>query len=409
MNNLEKILFGNKFKGFLVSNEGIAIKYFIDPIFLKQLVSIHKPKNKTIDVPDEFKIYSENLQKKFKREEKNFSLFNIFNSSPYVNHQDWLESFTSYLKKIYYCLLTDNTDTRLLEKIKTIFTEYEIDLKELLIDDEVNTKEIEEARKKIKRGLDADLIFVSNFGIAFNEIAENSDYTLRTLSFVDTINEHSPEFAKGTSFWFFRLSNLITMSIYQFLLNNQHSILFNESTNEFLSLEFIRIFNDILGDPSENYNNKDFESLVKSKYNESIINNDKINIKPIFYFGTQDKMEVFNEGNQLTITQKNNLISLSMACEVVEEHLYKKRIKPKLSLIFFKQKLDDYLVIQKSDKNQSLGVLYKALPGKQLFSEVLTIHEKLFNKYLSKDITTIEEDFISEIQDYFILKDLKNK
>jgi len=386
----------NTLKGFIFSDKMIYLKSCIEPKTWEYLLTIHQPESEEIETTQKDKLYTERLQQLFKRD-KNFKFLPIFQRSPYIDHNDWQGSYTNYLKMLETCSLSINSDIEFIKRIK--------DTLDYALDSDI----VENARNESIKDLNMCLTFVSTFGSTFDTIASESSYNLEALIFIDKLNENTTEVANGTGFWFNNIDTLACMSIYQIQLKKQNTALFDDDINNVVASRFIKVFADVLETSLEEYDNEEFDNFIKPIYNLKITSYDRIDIKPLFYFGTQDKMEMFSHSNHLSSEQKANLINLSLTSEVVQEQLYNRSVKPKLTLIYFKQNNDGYLMIQKSNQDSSLGALYKVSPGDQMFSEMLSINEEIFNKYLSGNIVEIEEEFITSIQDKFILQNLKNK
>lgn len=382
----------NIFKGCLICNESQFIKELIEPRFLEDLLILHEPQDEKVEIPEEFEIYVNSLQTICDRD-KNFNLLSSFQKSCYINHNDWEGSFSDYLKKIYICLSYNNPNTLLIKKIKDLLETYEI-----------NNHELKSIQKVRKEGLDLSFFFTSMISIAFENISSKFNYDLKSLIFIDKINEISMDLGFGTSFWFIKDNDLLTISIYKTILKREQNLLFNFDVNpldKLINAKYGKMLNRKVK-IGKRYKNKKCDDFVTSMFNRKFIDYSRLDLKPIYYFGIEGGIEIFHQGSELTVKQQEGILILSSALEKVEEQLYHGKIKPDLTMIFFKQGNFDLLLIQKSSPSASLSVIYKIRPGEQKFIDFLTIHKKIMGDLLSRSMEENGETFISEIQDYFL-------
>lgn len=382
----------NIFKGILICNKGTYLKQFIEQEFLEYLLTIHEPQEK-VEVSSEFEAHTQRLQELYERD-KNFSLLNCFQQSCYVNKKDWHDSFINYLKKVYNCLLKQNDETELLSKTK-----------KLLIDYELNPEELKQARAESRKDLDFKLTNASSISMALEMIGESCNFKLQSLIFIENINEELINWGSGTSLWFNNLGDLITITLYQTKIKKESNPLLKkrDKLGKMLNAAFKCRFRKELETKTGHYNDKTFKSLIQYWFNHELKNKDRINLKPILYFGTENKIVMFQqEEERLLQEQQDNLLNLSMTCNSIEEQIYQQKIKPELTLTYLELGGNDLLMIQKSNSNASIGMVYQLKPGEQRFTDALSINKKILKKYLTKNPENNKEEFISEVQDYFL-------
>ncbi|MBD3312343.1 hypothetical protein GF352_02720 [archaeon] len=381
----------NIFKGLLVCNRGTYLKQYIEQGFLEYLLTIHE-KHETEEVSKEFKRHTRHLLNLCDRD-KNFSLLKVFQRSCYVDPKDWHGSFTDYLKKVYSCLLSEKDDTELLTKTK-----------KLLVDYELKPEEIEQLRKKGRKNLDFKLTGASSLSMALEMMGASCDFKLQSITFIENINTEAFNWGGGTSLWFNNLSDLVTISLYQTKIKKESNPLLKEGDKlgKMLNAGFGCRFRRELTTETGRYNDKTFESLIKYWFNNEFNNSDRVKLKPSLYFGTEDRIVMFQQGeNELVQEQQDNLISLSMTCNLIEEQIYQSNIKPELTLIYLTQGVNNLIIIQKSSMDASIGVIYQLKPGEQRLTNALSINNKVLGKYLTNNLDHNRDGFIKEVREYF--------
>lgn len=367
------------------------MKQYIEQEFLEYLITIHE-KQATTEVSKEFKKHTKHLINLFNRD-KNFSLLKVFQRSCYVDPKDWQGSFTNYLKKTYTCLLSEKDDTELLAKTK-----------KLLVDYELEPGEIEQMRKKGRKNLDFKLTGASSLSMALEMIGASCDFKLQSITFIESINEESINWGSGTSLWFNNLNDLVTISLYQTKIKKESNLLIKEGDKlgKMLNAGFGCRFRRELTTETGRYNDKNFESLIKLWFNREFNNSDRVRLKSKLYFGTEDNMVMFQQGEtELMQEQQDNLMNLSMTCNLIEEQIYQSNIKPELTLIYLTQGVNNLIIIQKSGRDASIGVIYKLEPGEQRLTDALSINKKILSKYLTSNLDHNRAEFINEVRERF--------
>ncbi len=337
-------------KGFLFIKNGTFLTSIIDPNFYNQLSSA----NIDYSINEEFKRYARLIMNKASR--GNINLINEFQSSPFVDYNDWENSFNEFLQKLRSALLSFNDDSHLINKINKLLGS-EID-----VDDLSNR-----------------LFFTSAINHCFKDMALTSDINLDAIIFV---NEQTQDGYKGLSFWFNNDDELTIMSIYKFNIIGSNNFLFNEELSRIISDKFKQYFNTQLRKGLVQFNNDEFNSIVNSKLGSTFYNNDKVELRPLLYFRVDDNKVVSTKILGLNKNHVRITTDISINLNSVELALFNGKINPLLSCAYLSYDNRKLLLIQHSNNKSIIGVVYELLHGDKTIKEIVSNNLKLLSTYL---------------------------
>ncbi len=338
-------------KGFLFVKNGTYLTSFIDSNFYNQLLS----ENLDYDINEEFKNHARLIMNKA-RINKNISLINEFQSSPFIDYNDWQNSFNKYLQKLRSALLSFNDDSYLITKINS------------LLKSNININDLSNR-----------LFFTSAINHCFKDMALTSNINLDAVIFV---NEQTQDGYKGLSFWFNNDEELTIMSIYKFNIIGSNNFLFNEELSKIISNNFKNYFNNQLRTGLINFNNEEFNLIVNNKLCSTFYNNDKVRLRPLLYFRINDNQVVFTKSLGLNENHVRIITDISINLNAVEFTLFNGKINPLLSCVYLSNNNHKSLLIQHSKDKSIIGIIYELFPGDKRIKEVVSNNLMLLNTYI---------------------------
>ncbi len=372
--NLSKILLNrecanimNYFNGIIFTKDSVLCKDFIKPEFRQYLENLLY-KNEKFEINKDFESYAQRLLK-FLERDKNINIINYFLNSGFYDPNNYSESLDEYLGKLLQVYIPQNIDPKVINKI--------INVRNYCLDED----ELNNASIKNREDLNNNLALVSMFANGLKMFSYSSGYYLKSVVFIDKINDsvdYFSEKAQGTSFWFANIKNFEALAIYSIKLKNNNSPFFEEIFSKELLIKFIEEFGDF-DDNIKIYSS--FESEVSQYYNKSSANNEGMRLNPLVLFQIVDSMPIFSEDfSEMSDSKKEALASISISSSPIQNQIYNGLVSPKLTAIYLNEleSNERLLIIQKDKGNIINGCIYSMDLGEDNFLDICIKNDKIF-------------------------------
>ncbi len=371
----------NYFNGVIFTKDSVLCKDFIKPEFRQYLENLLY-KNEEFEISKDFESYAQGILK-FLERDKNINITNYFLTSGFYDPKKYSESLDEYLGKLLQVYMPQNVDPKVINKI--------ISVRNYCLEE----NELNNASTKNKEDFNNNLTLVSMFANGLKMFSCSSGYDLKSVAFIDRINDsvdYFSEKAQGTSFWFANIEKFEAFAIYSAKLKNNNSPFFEESFSEELLIKFIEGFGNSDGN-IERYSS--FESEVSQYYDKSGVNNEGVKLYPLVLFQIVDSMPLFSENfSEISDSKKEALTNISISSSSIQNQMYNGLVSPKLTVIYLNEleSNERLLIIQKDKDNAINGCIYSMDLGEDNFSDIFIKNNKIFSL---DDFDKIKEYFSS--------------